>query len=106
MQYNSYTSPGKTASVRLQTNSLYVGIVRKVEGKQVFVEIPAVAPGFSFGPCPVVAGVTAYSSTTSITGDGSPVVTSINQVPSVDQNVLCGFINNSLDEVIVMGTIL
>jgi hypothetical protein len=103
---NNYTSPSKTASVTLSVNGLYVGIVRKVEGKRVWVELPAVSPGFAFGPCLVVAGVVSYSATTAITSDSTPVVTEINQVPGVGRNVLCAFINNSLDEVVVLGAIL
>lgn len=103
---NQYTSPSKTSSVPLQTNSLYIGIVKRVDGKQVWVEIPTISPGFAFGPCLVAAGVAAYSSTTAITSDSSPVVTSIDQVPAVGRNVVCAFINNSLDEVVVLGAIL
>jgi hypothetical protein len=103
---NSYTSRNRTASTSLTTNGFYVGIVRKVDGKQVWVEIPAVSPGFAFGPSSVLAGVASYSSTTALTGDSSPVVTDIDQVPAVGRNVLCAFINNSLDEVVVLGAIL
>lgn len=54
----------------------------------------------------MVAGVVSYSATTAITSDSTPVVTEINQVPGVGRNVLCAFINNSLDEVVVLGAIL
>jgi hypothetical protein len=102
-----FTSPNKTASVALQTNSLYVGIVTKVDGSSVWVEMPALSPGFSFGPCAVLAGVTSYQSSEALTTGGSDTfVTSLNQVPQAGQSVLCGFINNSIDEVIVFGSIL
>ena len=103
-----FTAQNKTASVALQTNSLYVGIVTRVDGSSVYVEIPTLSPGFSFGPCPVLAGRLSYTSTTAITVSGTDtVVTEIFEVPpQVGETVLCGFINNSIDEVIVLGSIL
>jgi hypothetical protein len=141
--YNNI-SPDKASSVELEKNGLFVGTVTRVEDKSVYVEIPQLTPGFSYGPCLVVANnlqiqltrATAVTSTVetfgpavvSVSGGGMTPVTSTTQqfVKTVTDNtnefvvlvdielvpppegslVLCGFLNNSLDEIIVLGSIL
>lgn len=136
----SFITPTKTASVELPKNGLYVGIVTRVESPRVYVEVPQLTPGFSYGPCPVLANniqiVTqlAMTSTTKGTasaitsvsgGGGTPVSTTsgtfvnavtdnkddfvtdvLRIVPPVGSQVLCGFLNNELDELVVLGSIL
>jgi hypothetical protein len=141
---SKFISPTKAASVELPRNALYIGKVTQVEGKNVFVEVPQLSPGFSYGPCQVVANnlrveiskddalvdvsTTSSSAVVSVSGgNGSPVVTSSGQFvvsvqessdqfvtnvtvslvpPPVGSFVICGFLNNSLDEMIVLGSIL
>lgn len=137
-------SPDKAASVELEKNGLFVGTVTLVEDKKVYVEIPQLTPGFSYGPCMVVANnlnvtltratavtetvETTGSAIVSVSGGGMSPVTSTSStfvksvsdntnefvvlvdiemvVPPVGTLVLCGFLNNSLDEIIVLGSIL
>ena len=137
-------SPDKASSVELEKNGLFVGTVTSVEENKVYVEIPQLTPGFSYGPCLVVANnlqvtltradaMVSTTKTTSnaivtvsgggmspVTSTSSPFVTNVtdnkNQfvvlvdvemvVPPVGSSVLCGFLNNSLDEIIVLGSIL
>lgn len=109
-----FIAPTKTASVELPRNGLYIGIVTQVEGTQVYVELPQLTPGFSYGPCPVLAN-TVNTSTTSgeaLTSTGGAKSTfiktvSVNRVvPEVGAFVLCGFLNNGLDEIVVLGSFL
>lgn len=79
---NYFVSPTKTASVSQQINGLYAGKVSRVVDGEVFVEVPSIINGFSFGP----AIISNYSST-----------------PSVNDVVICGFLNNSLDEIVILG---
>jgi hypothetical protein len=140
----NYISPQKTASVELEKNGLYLGNVTQTEGNMVYVEIPQLTPGFSYGPCLVIsntlqvdvtrlAAVTGTVETTGSAivsvsgGGGSPVSSSSSTfvksvsdetndfvvlvdvqmvVPPIGTQVLCGFLNNSLDEIIVLGSIL
>jgi hypothetical protein len=81
----NFTSPSKTASNPMSNNGLFLGTVKKIEDDGgVFVEIPYILAGFSFGP----ASVANYEYT-----------------PAIDDRVVCGFINNALDEVIVLGKV-
>lgn len=79
---NYFVSPTKTASVSQQINGLYAGKVSRVVDGEVFVEVPSIINGFSFGP----AIISNYSS-----------------APSVNDVVICGFLNNSLDELVILG---
>jgi len=82
-----FTAPSKTASVPLTQNGLYIGTITRLDDEGApFVEIPAILNNFSFGPC-VFSGYT----------DG--------QIPTVGQKVICGFLNNALDEVVVIGKV-
>lgn len=109
-----FISPTKTASVELPRNGLYIGVVTQVEGTKVYVEVPKVNPGFAFGPCLVLAN----NVTTSTTKDNAlttlggateqfvQTVTTTRTVPPVDSFVLCGFLDNGLDELVVLGSFL
>jgi hypothetical protein len=59
---------------------MYVGKVVRVSDKGVFVQIPSVAPQTTFGPCAVF---TTY--------------------PVLGQRVLCSFLDNRFDEVVILG---
>jgi len=79
-----FTSPTKTASQPLPQNGVYAGEIIKIDGDEVYVKIPYVSAGFSFGPC-LVGGYTGGA------------------VPAVGQRVICGFLNNSLDECVIFA---
>jgi hypothetical protein len=107
------TAPAKSSSVELQPNAIYVGVVTNVEGNFVFVEVPQVAAGFSFGPCLVAAGDVAVqvqtTTTKNIDGLVTDVQTSVTKtrvIPSVGEKVFCSFLNGNIDELVVLGSIL
>jgi len=140
----NYISPQKTASVELEKNGLYLGTVTNVEGNQVYVEIPQLTPGFSYGPCLVISNTlqvdvtraaavtetveTTGSAVVTVSGGNSTPVTYTTSTfvksvsdetndfvvlvdvqmvtPPIGTQVLCGFLNSSLDEIIVLGSIL
>ena len=79
---NYFVSPTKTASVSQQINGIYVGKISRVVDNEVFVEVPSIINGFSFGPA---------------------IVTNFDALPVVNDIVVCGFLNNSLDEITVIG---
>jgi len=79
-----FTAPTKTASQPLPQNGVYAGEIIKIDGDEVYVKIPYVSAGFSFGPC-LVGGYTGGA------------------VPAVGQRVICGFLNNSLDECVIFA---
>lgn len=97
-------APSKTAGVPLEPGGIYLGIVRQVSGTQVFVEVPLVSPGFTFGPCLVVAN-RAVTTTTSSSGYLTSV-TVTNSVPNVNDRVICAFMNNERTELVVLGRVL
>ena len=106
-----YINPNSAASVPKDGGGTYVGTVTSVSGNSVYVEIPLVAPGQSFGPCLVGGGKPQLSVTkqTISTGSGSvEVVTGVSMtvaVPTVGSRVLCAFIDNRLEEVVVLGSV-
>lgn len=106
------TAPQKSSSVELESNAIYVGTVTRVQGNRVFVEVPQVTRGFSFGPCLVAANdvqVSATTTTTSSEGYVTSVQTTVTRtrvVPQVGSRVLCAFLNGSIDELAVLGSIL
>lgn len=106
------TAPQKSSSVELQSNSLYIGIVSSVVGSRVFVEVPQVAQGFSFGPCLVASDDVSITTTTSTTKsegyvtDVETTVTRTRMIPQAGSRVLCSFLNGSIDELVVLGSIL
>lgn len=109
-----FIAPSKTASVELPRNGLYIGIVTQVDETRVFVEIPQLTPGFSYGPCLVLANNvnTSTTSGTALINTGGSTSTFLKtvsvsrQVPQVGTYVLCGFLNNGLDEIVVLGSFL
>ena len=109
-----FIAPAKTASVELPRNGLYIGIVTQIEDKRVYVEIPQLTPGFSYGPCLVLANTVNTEKTSGpalITTGGatSTFIKTVNVervVPEVGTYVLCGFLNNGLDEIVVLGSFL
>jgi hypothetical protein len=105
-------APQKSSVVPLESNSIYVGRVTRVDGNRVFVEVPQVVQNFSFGPCLVAANeVQVTSTTTTSKSDGyvtdvQTTVTTTRVVPAVGSRVLCAFLNGSIDELVVFGSIL
>ena len=97
-------APNKTVGVPLQPGGVYVGTVKQVSGNQVFVEVPAIAPRFAFGPCLVVAN-RVTTTTTSSSGFLTSVTVSV-VPPSVGDKVICAFIENERSELVVLGRIL
>lgn len=79
---NYFVSPTKTASVSQPINGIYAGKISKVLNSEVYVEVPSILNGFSFGPA---------------------IVANFNFLPQVNDIVICGFLNNSLDEIVVLG---
>ncbi len=81
---NQFTARSKAVGIPFQGGGIHYGVVRKVEGSKVYVELPAVSSGFAFGPC-IVSGVTTAL--------------------VVDDGVICGFLNNSSPELVVLGKV-
>jgi hypothetical protein len=92
----NYTSPSKTASNPLTQSGLYVGNVTRSDSGGVFVTIPQIVPDFAFGPCLRIAG-----GVSGVTYDGEASSTI-----EVGTKVLCGFLNNQFDEVVILGEVL
>lgn len=106
----NYISPNKTSSVPKEGGGTYVGTVTSVSGNFVYVEIPLVAPGQSFGPC--LCNSTPdieLTKETITTGSGDvEVVTDVTLsfgTPSVGSKVFCSFVDNRLEEVVVLGSV-
>jgi hypothetical protein len=114
-----FTAPEKTSSVPQQGGGLYVGTVTSIRGNYLFVEIPAITPGFNFGPClsvlsPISRQIETESATQTIPVTGEPQTITVNDpaqtlqiatLPRVGSKVFCAFVNGGLDEVIVLGEI-
>lgn len=106
MNQRKYTSPNKSHSVQKEGGGTYVGTVTSITNG-VFVEIPKVAPGQSFGPCVVAAGLFTINQTKQV-HEGLEVVTNVSlslNSPAVGSKVICMFLDNKLDEVIVVGSV-
>lgn len=106
----TFLSPNKTYGVPKEGGGSYIGIVTSVSGG-VFVEIPSVAPGQSFGPCSMSGMFTlslTYATVTTPTGTVE-AVTGAQLVPggtpSVGSNVTCVFLDNQLNEVAIIGVV-
>jgi hypothetical protein len=69
----------KASSRKPQPGGLYKGIVVRVAGG-IFVDVPKVAPGQTFGPCMVFG-----------------------PYPILGDNVLCAFLDNRFDELVILG---
>lgn len=105
-----YTSPNKTHSVTKDGGGTYIGTVIS-NSNGLFVEIPKVAPGQSFGPCVVAAGAFAITQTKTTVSTPSGTTQAVTNVslgmnkPAVGSKVICLFLDNKLDEVIVVGSV-
>lgn len=80
-----FTARSKAVGVSFQGGGIHYGIVRKVDGTKVYVEMPAVSSGFAFGPC-IVSGVI--------------------ELLTVGDPVICGFLDNKASELVVLGKVL
>lgn len=76
---SQFSNPSKASSKRPQPGGLYTGVVVRVEGG-IFVRVEKVSATQIFGPCDVYC---AY--------------------PVLNQKVLCGFLDNRFDEVVILG---
>ena len=75
----NFSNPMKGSSAKGNAAALYLGKVVRINGG-IFISIPSIAPGSTFGPCKVF-GV----------------------YPVVGQSVLCGFLDGKFNEPIVIG---
>jgi len=77
--FSQFSNPSKASSKRPQPGGLYTGVVVRVDGG-IFVRVEKVSATQIFGPCDVYC---AY--------------------PVINQKVLCGFLDNRFDEVVILG---
>jgi len=98
-----FTSPSKTASRALEAGGLHLGTVTKVDDG-IYVEIPKIAANFSFGPCLIVDNW-GGGPVLEVEGSITPATISLasENIFEVGSKVLCGFLNNGLDEIIILG---
>lgn len=75
-----FSNSKKASSRKPVPGGLYLGTVVRVSAQGVFVSIPKVAAQTIFGPCTVFS---AY--------------------PVAGQKVLCGFLDNRFEEVVILG---
>lgn len=81
--------PAKTARTKavgstLDGGGIYFGVIRRVDGNQVYVELKTLAPGYAFGPC---------------------IAVGFEVMPTVNDRVICAFLNNEKSELVVLGKI-
>lgn len=76
---DKFSNPQKASSRRPKTGGLYIGKVVRITGG-IYVQVPKIASNTVFGPCTVFC---AY--------------------PILNQRVLCGFLDNKFDEVVILG---
>lgn len=86
-----YTSPQKTASRSLDLSGVYIGEVVRSDSDGVFVKVPQLALDAAFGPCPVMS-----ESSATVAGTA----------PAAGTRVVCSFLENKFDELIILGVIL
>lgn len=80
----SFVNRSKATSARLQPNGIYVAIVTRITGTasdRIYVKVPKLGGINEYGPC-VVVGI----------------------IPSVDDFVLVGFLDNKMSELVAFGT--
>lgn len=112
MSEDRLIAPGKTVNTPFEGGGTYVGVVKQVTGKNIFVEVPSIAPGFVFGPCLVTSNAfsLAVTKTTVTTPSGTTQAvtnaTLTNTAPPVGSKVLCTFLNNEKSELVITGRIL
>jgi hypothetical protein len=75
-----FTKSNKGSSVKPIKNGHYIGKVSRTSGG-IYVKIPKIAPGITFGPCKKFFAESL----------------------AVGDNVLCTFIDNKFDEVVLVG---
>ena len=76
---DTFSNPLKGSAAKHTPAGLYIGKVVRVVGG-IYISIPALAPGTTFGPCKTF-GV----------------------YPTLDQVVLCGFLDSKFNEPVVVG---
>lgn len=112
MTEENLIAPGKTVNTPFVGGGTYVGVVKQVTGKSIFVEVPSIAPGFAFGPCLVTSNaftLTVTKATVSTPSGTTQAVTNAvlaNVAPPVGSKVLCTFLNNEKSELVITGRIL
>ena len=112
MSDERFIAPGKTVNTPFTAGGTYVGVVKQVTGKSIFVEVPAIAPGFAFGPCLVTSNafaITLTKTTVSTPSGTTQAVTNAvlaNIAPPVGSKVLCTFLNGEKSELVITGRIL
>jgi len=121
------TSPDKTASRRQEGGGIYIGVVESVQGKTLYIKIPAISPTFIFGPCrtswsfwttsgsPGSSGatLTTNDSTIDLRSSHDPCppscpqdhVHTIAKIGESGDEVFCAFLADELDEVVVLGIV-
>lgn len=106
----NYISPNKAHSVPKPGGGTYIGIVTSVNGG-IFVEIPRVAVGQSFGPCSMTGVFTLTLEKETVTTPTGTVeaVTDVTLSgggnPNVGDQVVCMFLDNQLTEVAIVGIV-
>lgn len=79
-----FTARTKAVGVPFQGGGIHYGIVRKVDGNKVYVEVPSFAPKYAFGPC---------------------IMSGVSEVLAIGDSVICGFLNNSASELAVISKV-
>lgn len=85
MQYTNFDK-GSSSALEQPPQYLFMGKIARVDGVNVFVEIPALGPGTIVGPC-----VTVHSG--------------IAPLPDVGDMVVCGAVGRASDYFVVLGKI-
>lgn len=105
-----FTSPEKAAAVPQPPGGIFIGTVTDVSDTTCYVEIPALLPGFSFGPCRSVLSpiYKELENEKRYSEYEDPLVTEHHRheiaiIAERGDQVICAFINNKLDEVVVLG---
>jgi len=107
MSMAKFTSPSKTASVSQEGGGIYIGTITSVQQDPfgVFVEIPQIAPGFSFGPCLMSQNNTQYNLNVNFTAQTASFSGDKKAATAIGTQVICAFVGGSLDQVVVLGTV-
>jgi hypothetical protein len=81
----NFRQPDKSVSRSFVSNGVYIGVVTRVDNvaQQVYVEIPRFVAGFEFGPLNVACS----------------------DLPVVGEKVACSFLENSQNDIMVIGVI-
>lgn len=79
---SNLSNPSKGSSKPISQNSNYIGIVTRIVGTKTIIKIPKLNALQEFGPCDVYG-----------------------TFPAVGDNVLCSYIDNRLDHIVVIGAL-